>query len=211
MSFIEMHNVSKVIKGHQLIKDVSLSIEEHEIIALEGINGSGKTLMLKALLGLIKTDGQITVAGKSVQPKLKYPIRAGILIENPSVINDLTAQQNLELLAALQSGIDTTMITDLLVSFDLGQVGNQKVKKFSLGMKQKLGIAQALLGSNRLIVLDEPTNALDEASIERLVSLIRRVRDGGSTFVIASHDRDFVKKIADRRFNVKAGVVSEAI
>lgn len=211
MSFIKMHNVSKVIKGHQLLQDVSLSIEEHEIIALEGINGSGKTLMLKAMLGLIKTDGQITVMGESVQPKLKYPIRAGILIENPSVINDLTAQQNLELLAALQSGIDTTMITDLLVSFDLGQVGNQKVKKFSLGMKQKLGIAQALLGSNPLIVLDEPTNALDEASIERLVGLIQRVRDDGSTFVIASHDRDFVKKIADRRFNVKAGVVSEAI
>ena len=211
MSFIEMQNVSKVIKGHQLLQNVSLSIEEHEIIALEGINGSGKTLMLKAMLGLIKTDGQITVAGESVQPKLKYPIRAGILIENPSVINDLTAQQNLELLAALQSGIDTTMITDLLVSFDLGQVGNQKVKKFSLGMKQKLGIAQALLGSNPLIVLDEPTNALDEASIERLVGLIQRVRDGGSTFVIASHDRDFVTEIADRRFNVKAGVVSEAI
>ncbi|KRM71879.1 ATP-binding cassette domain-containing protein [Lacticaseibacillus brantae] len=211
MSFIEMHNVSKVIKGHQLLQDVSLSIEEHQIIALEGINGSGKTLMLKAMLGLIKTDGQITVAGGSVQPKLKYPIRAGILIENPSVINDLTAQQNLALLAALQSGIDTMMITDLLVSFDLGQVGNQKVKKFSLGMKQKLGIAQALLGSNPLIVLDEPTNALDEASIDRLVSLIQSVQDGGSTFVIASHDRDFVEKIADRRFNVKAGVVSEAI
>ncbi|ABJ59405.1 ATP-binding cassette domain-containing protein [Lactobacillus delbrueckii] len=204
--FIELKNVNKVISGRQLLSQVNCEIEAGQIAVFEGINGSGKTLTLKTILGLMKVDGEVLVAGKQVKPQDAYPVKAGILIENPSLITDFTATQNME----LDEHISATEIAELLKYFDLSRFPNEKVKKFSLGMKQKLGIAEAFLGSYPLIVLDEPTNALDSDSIDKLVDLIKLRQSKGCTFVIASHDRDFVEQVATKRFKVEEGVVHEA-
>ncbi len=179
MGLIELHQVAKTIKRRQLLHHVEASIERGSITTLEGINGSGKTLILKALLGLITVTGQVVVAGKTVSPQEAYPIKAGILIENPSLIDDFTAMKNLELLARLDPTIQPQQLDDLLTYFELTRFPTQKVRKFSLGMKQKLGIAEAFLGGYPLIVLDEPTNALDHDSIIKLIDLIQRFNANG--------------------------------
>ncbi|MFD1472841.1 ATP-binding cassette domain-containing protein [Companilactobacillus mishanensis] len=207
MNFIELDSVTKTTKKRNLLNQVSFKIQKGEIVTLEGINGSGKTLILKAILGLIHTSGQISVANSQVRVENKYPIEAGILIENPSLIEGFNAFQNLELLAKLQPRIERYEIYDLLRIFHLDKAGNEKVRKFSLGMKQKLGIAQALLGQNELIVLDEPTNALDKGSIADLITIIKEINESGSTFIIATHDSKFIDEISTRRLYVKDGEV----
>ena len=211
MTFIELHQVAKVIKHRQLLHQVNAKIDRGNIATLEGINGSGKTLILKALLGLISVTGNVTVAGKNVRTQDDYPIKAGILIENPSLIDDFTAAKNLELLARLDPNIQSSQIQDLLTYFDLTRFPKQKVRKFSLGMKQKLGIAEAFLGGYPLIVLDEPTNALDHDAIGKLVKLIHDYHAKGATFIIASHDHDFVEQVATQKLLVKEGTISDAL
>ena len=208
MGFIELKQVGKIVKRRPLLHDVSADIPEGSITVLEGINGSGKTLILKAILGLINTSGEVIVNGKKMKVQEPYPIKAGILIENPSLIEEFTAHKNLELLAKLDLDIQEKQINDLLAYFDLTRFPKQKVKKFSLGMKQKLGIAQAFLGAYPLIVLDEPTNALDHESIGKLIRLIDGYNRKGSTFVIASHDHEFVNKVATQKLYVQEGTIN---
>lgn len=145
--------------------------------------------------------------GNWLKLRILIPLKPGILIENPSLIEDFTAYRNLELLAKLDPRINLQEIDKLLTDFDLAQVPKQKVKKFSLGMKQKLGIAQAFLGSYPLIVLDEPTNALDQDSIQKLIALIHDYNQKGVTFIIASHDQNFVDEVATQKFLVKEGTI----
>ena len=208
MNLIELKQVGKKVKGRSLLHDINANILENSIAVLEGINGSGKTLILKALLGLITVTGEVKVRGKKMKVQDPYPIKAGILIENPSLIEDFNAYKNLELLAKLDPNIQEKQITELLEYFDLTRFPKQKVKKFSLGMKQKLGIAQAFLGAYPLIVLDEPTNALDHESIAKLVKLITKYNRAGSTFVIASHDHEFVNKVATQKLYVQEGTIN---
>ncbi|MDF7638422.1 ATP-binding cassette domain-containing protein [Lactobacillus sp. ESL0791] len=208
MSFIELKQVGKIVKKRPLLHDINAQIDQNEITVLEGINGSGKTLILKAILGLIKVTGEVIVAGKQVKVEEPYPVKAGILIENPSLIGDLTAYQNMALLAKLDKSIKAGELNRLLDYFDLSSFPKQKVKKFSLGMKQKLGIAQALLGKYPLVVLDEPTNALDVKSVDKLINIITEYSHNGSTFIIASHDRDFIEQIATKRLIVEEGTIS---
>ena len=207
MSFIELKNVEKTKRGRKLLSNINLQIDKGEIATIQGINGSGKTLLLKAILGILKTTGEVKVANQIVTPKDKFPIKAGILIENPSVINEFSAYKNLDLLAKLDSNILEKDILELLEYFDLP---NDKVKNFSLGMKQKFGISQAFLGKYPLIILDEPTNALDDDSIQKLVNLIKQYNEKYSTtFVIVSHDKDFVKEISTKQFIIEEGRIHE--
>jgi len=207
MALIELENVSKTISGKKLLNEVSFSVEKGTITTLEGINGSGKTLILRAVLGLMKVSGKVIVAQTNVLVSGRYPVRAGVLIESPSLLTEFSALKNLQLIADLLGDVDDEAIKELLVQFDLPTDKKTKVKKFSLGMKQKLGIAQAMLGGCDLIVLDEPTNALDEESIAKLIVTIERLRANGSTFLITSHDRDFIEAITTRRIGVRDGAV----
>ncbi|WKB49916.1 ATP-binding cassette domain-containing protein (plasmid) [Lactococcus lactis subsp. lactis] len=209
--FIELNQVSKEVKNRKLLSDVSFQVEKQEIVALEGINGSGKTLILEAVLGLMKVSGTVKVMDHVVRVQDPYPIKAGVMIENPSLIEDFTAYQNLELLRRLEPEVvDSKQIVELLEYFELNRFPKQKVKKFSLGMKQKLGIAQAMLGAHPLIVLDEPTNALDTKSLEKLKALILDYSHRGCTFMIASHDHEFLQSIATKHILVKEGKAIEA-
>ncbi|MGQ5708950.1 ATP-binding cassette domain-containing protein [Lactobacillus sp. PSON] len=207
MSYIELKNVEKTTKRRKLLSNINLNIDKGEIATIQGINGSGKTLLLKAILGILKTTGEVKVADQIVTPKDKFPVKAGILIENPSVINEFSAYKNLDLLAKLDSNIKEKDFLELLGYFNLP---DEKVKNFSLGMKQKLGISQAFVGKYSLIILDEPTNALDDESIQKLVDLIKRYNQKyGTTFIIVSHDKDFVNEVSTKKLYIKEGQVYE--
>lgn len=209
MAFIRLKNVSKKVKNRLLLNNVSLSIPKGSIATLEGINGSGKTVLLKAILGLIKTSGEIYVTEKKVLPNEKYPIKAGILIENPAVVETMSAYKNLELLKVLQDEVSHEDIDNVLKEMNLEHTQDEKVKNFSLGMKQKLGIGQAMLGNHPLIILDEPTNALDRESLVKLISYIKRVNEKGTTFIIASHDHEFINEVTTKRFLMREGAIVE--
>lgn len=209
MAFIKLKNVSKKVKNRLLLNNVSLSIPKGSIATLEGINGSGKTVLLKAILGLIKTSGEIYVTEKKVLPNERYPIKAGILIENPAVVETMSAYKNLELLKVLQDEVSNEDIYDILKEMNLEHTQDEKVKNFSLGMKQKLGIGQAMLGNHPLIILDEPTNALDRESLVKLISYIKRVNEKGTTFIIASHDHEFINEVTTKRFLMREGAIVE--
>lgn len=209
MAYIRLKNESKKVKNRLLLNNVSLSIPKGSIATLEGINGSGKTVLLKAILGLLKTSGEIYVTEKKVLPNERYPIKAGILIENPAVVETMSAYKNLELLKVLQDEVSNEDIYDILKEMNLEHTQDEKVKNFSLGMKQKLGIGQAMLGNHPLIILDEPTNALDRESLVKLISYIKRVNEKGTTFIIASHDHEFINEVTTKRFLMREGAIVE--
>ncbi|WP_367295406.1 ATP-binding cassette domain-containing protein [Levilactobacillus yonginensis] len=209
MTLIQLSMISKTIRRQPVLRDVSFTVEQQSITTLEGINGSGKTLVLKAMLGLVKTRGRVTVNDIPLRTGQRYPVQAGILIEAPGFIEEFSAYKNLKLLANLMPGVTNQDIVQLLHQFQLPRDNGAKVKHFSLGMKQKLGIAQATLGQSELIVLDEPTNALDTESVVALITYLQSLKAAGSTLVVASHDHEFVSAISDKRILVEAGTAYE--
>ena len=192
--------------GKQLgIKDVSLQIPKGAIYGLLGPNGSGKSTTLKMLTGLIKpSEGNITVFGERWQRK--HLQRIGSLIESPALYGNLTAYENLLIHAKLR-GIPHTEIDEVLELIDLKQTGHKLASKFSLGMRQRLGIAIALLGNPDLLILDEPTNGLDPLGMEELRKLIRTFPQRGMTVILSSHLLSEVAQLVDHIGIINHGVL----
>ena len=173
-------------------------------MGLTGVNGSGKTMLLRAIAGLIRTSGRITIGG-AVTGSDAFARDTGVLIENPAFLNDFSGFENLKLLAMLQDGVTDNDIREALVSTGLDPEDGRTFKKYSLGMKERLGIAQAILKKPRLILLDEPTNGVDRDGIQMLVKLMKNLKQDGCTIIIASHDREFLKAVADVSYEMERG------
>lgn len=207
---IKLENVSKTIKGKTLLDNVSLDLHGGMIYGLQGKNGSGKTLLLKAMCGLlIPTEGTVTVGDDRLGIDSDFPKDVGVLIENPGFISGYTAYKNLKVLAEIKNKIQEQDILAILDEVGLAECGKKKYRNFSLGMKQKLGIAAALMENPKLILLDEPTNALDEKSVENLMRILKRRKEEGALIVIASHDKEELEALADKIYLVEEGKVSE--
>lgn len=194
---IQFKEVNKVIKKEVVLNNISLDLRMGHTYGLTGINGSGKTMLLRLIAGLIKpTDGQVTVANRPVKLG-KVPVTVGALIESPNFINEFTGRENLKLLSFLDDDpyMIQEQINSTLVSVGLNPDDRRLFGKYSLGMKQRLGIAQAIIGKPEIILLDEPTNALDELGINQLVDIVKKMQQSAITLVIASHDKKFLKKV----------------
>ncbi|OWP59559.1 ATP-binding cassette domain-containing protein [Bacillus velezensis] len=202
---MELKDVSKKIKNDYVLKDINLSLEKGKIYGFEGINGSGKTMLFRAILGLIKVEGSISINNEVISFDKKYPVPTGILIENPSLIEEFSATKNLRLIAALQEDVGIGEIKKTLELVGLNSNDNKKIKKYSLGMKQKLGLAQAFIGKKELIVLDEPTIALDHKSVDHLKNILLEFKNQGKTILIACHDNEFLTSLSDETFEIKQG------
>lgn len=202
--YIKVENISKKIKGNLVLDDVNFSLKENLIMGLTGANGSGKTMLLRAIAGLIRTSGRITIGG-AVTGSDAFARDTGVLIENPAFLNDFSGFENLKLLAMLQDGVTDNDIREALVSTGLDPEDGRTFKKYSLGMKERLGIAQAILKKPRLILLDEPTNGVDRDGIQMLVKLMKDLKQDGCTIIIASHDREFLKAVADVSYEMERG------
>ena len=192
---LETKNLSKEYKNQKAVDNVSLNIERNTIYGLLGPNGAGKSTILKMIVGLLKpTDGEIIFNGNILERKdLKY---IGSLIESPSLYGNLTAEENLTVYTKLL-GIPKTRIKEVLDIVDLKNTGKKRASQFSMGMKQRLGIAIALLNNPKLLILDEPTNGLDPFGIQELRNLISSFPKKGIT-VISSHILSEVSQVVDK-------------
>lgn len=204
MDYIRLKDVYKTMKGTQVLKGVNLTVEQGDIVGIRGINGSGKTMVLRAIAGLIRVDGSVEIGGKKMEPG-ECPKDIGVLIEMPGFLPEFTGKKNLQLLGMLQEGVTEEDIEEAMNAVGLNPKDRRHYKKYSLGMKERLGIAQAILKKPKLILLDEPTNGIDSDGIQMLEELLRRLKEEGSTIVVTSHDRDFLDAVTSQCYEMKEG------
>lgn len=195
---IRLENVSKTIKGRTVIDKVSLYFKEGTVYGLKGINGSGKTMLMRLISGLIyPTEGKVFVGGKQLGKDISFPEDMGVLIENPAFLNNYTGFENLCLLAALNGKIGKKEITDTLKKVGLNPDDKRKYRKYSLGMKQRLGIAASIMENPRILVLDEPLNALDTDGISLFTKIIEEEKKKGTLIILSCHEEEKLRQYAD--------------
>ena len=204
---LDVADLSKKYGERMALSHANFEVPMGSICGFVGPNGSGKTTTIRMLLGLIKpTTGSGHVLGESITEPEKYLPNVGAMIEGPAFYPALTGAQNLAVLAKL-GGFDTKKIQELLELVDLGDRGNSKYKTYSLGMKQRLGIAASLLPNPKLLVLDEPTNGLDPAGIQEVRNLLRKLADAGTTVFVSSHLLSEIEMISDHLVMLRLGKV----
>ena len=205
---IEVKNATKIIKGAVILKNVELELEGGKIYGLQGPNGGGKTMLMRLICGLIRpTEGEVYIDGKLLGKQIDFPPSLGLLIENPVFLPGYTGLKNLEMLAQLQERVGTEQVRKTIEDVGLEPDDKRKYRKYSLGMKQRLGIASAIMERPDLILLDEPTNALDETGVEQICQLIHRERDRGALVIMACHDAAVLESLSDEIFKVYDGKV----
>lgn len=195
---ISIEHVTKKIKDATVLKDICLEMKGGTVYGLQGKNGSGKTMLMRAISGLIRpTSGRIVINGEQLHKNISIPRSIGLLLENPSLLPEYDASQNLKLLAKMQGGVPEEEIRQLIRDVGLEDAGHKKVEKYSLGMKQRLGIAAAILGSPDIILLDEPINAIDGEGVEEIRSLILSLKNEKRIIIVACHDKEEMNLLAD--------------
>lgn len=208
MMYIEIKNVNKRIKNKDVLKNISLQYDKGSINGLIGANGSGKSMLFRAICGLIKIDsGEIKINNQIVRFNEQLPISTGLILEHPGFLGNETALENLKYLANLNNNYDEKYILYLLDRFCILENKDQKVKTFSLGMRQKLGVIQALMEHQELIVLDEPTNGLDKRSVAQFIDIVQELKLQGTTFLIASHNEYEIKELCDTITEIEEGQI----
>lgn len=205
---IVLDQVTKVLGGNTVIDHVSCEIPAGQITGLKGINGSGKTMLMRLIAGLIyPTSGQIIVDGKVLGKDISFPPSLGVMLENPSFLNTYSGADNLKLLMGMNHKVDDQEICDVLMRVGLGDGGRKKYRSFSLGMKQRLGIAAAILEKPDILLLDEPTNALDADGVELIKKIIREEKERGATIIISCHDAEILTDLADQIICIASGKI----
>ncbi|AUJ87129.1 multidrug ABC transporter ATP-binding protein [Enterococcus sp. CR-Ec1] len=203
-SVIQLDNVSMKFKKHIIFEDLYFQCQANEIIGIVGENGSGKSVLFKLISGFIIPDkGNISVNGINITRNNALPDKLGVLIEEPSFLEDITGFENLKLLSSIKNEISDADIFEILSEVGLIDRKDEKVKHYSLGMKKKLGIAQAIMEKQEVILLDEPMNALDEESVEKMRSLFKKIATKGATILIASHNKEDINKLCDKVYRIK--------
>lgn len=209
MSYLELRNVTKVIGPETVLDAVSFEVLRGQAVGLEGRNGSGKTMAMRVACGLIRpTEGAAFVDGKMLWQDVSFPPSVGLLIEAPALLDSYSARKNLELLASIRGVATTQDITRSLERVGLDPHDRRHVRKYSLGMKQRAGIAMALMEAPDLLVLDEPTNALDEGTRAELARIISEERGRGAAVLLSSHDSDFLRVTCDVVYHMELGHVT---
>ncbi len=204
--YIEIKNVNKTIKKAPILRDINLLFEGGKVYGLKGKNGSGKTMLMRAICGLITPEsGTIDINGKILGKDISFPESIGVLIENPSFISNYTGFKNLKVLASIQGKITDDRIREALEEIGLDPDDKRTFKKYSLGMKQKLGIAAAIMEKPDIVILDEPINALDEASVGNVREILARQKQRGAVIIIACHDKSELEALSDEIIEISEG------
>lgn len=201
---IIMKDISKVIKKNIILRNINLNMIGGKIYGLIGTNGSGKTMLMRILAGLIRpSEGEIIVNGHRVEYGKKLYFDMGVIIEKPEFFNDLTGMENLEMLAKLKGKIGKDEMIDAMNRVQLDPNNEKKVKEYSLGMRQRLGIAQAIMEDPEVLILDEVTNALDEEGIKMVYEVLNEEKKKGKIIIISSHNRIDIDTLCDEIYLVK--------
>lgn len=205
MNTLEAVGLKKTIKGVTVLEDINLSLEGGKVYTFQGENGCGKTMLFRVLSGLSKpTEGKILYNGEVLTPQSRLP-KIGIILENASLFPQFTAYQNLLYLAQINKYIGPKEIEDALHRVGLDPKDKRTVRKFSLGMKKRLVVAQAIMESPDFLLLDEPTNAIDAKGVELVHRIIREEAQRGAVILMASHITQDVSGLADIRYRMEGG------
>lgn len=205
---IEIRNVSKLFNGVDIIKDVNMNFESNKIYGLIGRNGSGKSVLLKMLCGFYDTTkGEILFDGVNVIKHKTFPPNTRALIEKPFFLPDLTGYENLELLASIQKKIGRDEILLALEKVKLIEEKDKKFSKYSLGMKQKLGIAQVLMENPTIMIFDEPFNGIEEKTANELRNVLKEEAKKNKIIIIASHIKDDIDNLCDEVYKLDNGII----
>ena len=205
---IEINNVWKKIGRTEVLKDINLEFEGGKIYGLRGKNGSGKTMLMRAICGLITvTKGEIIINGKQLGRDMSFPNSIGVLIENPAFIDNFSGYRNLKALADINHIIGEEEIRNTIKLVGLDPDDKKKFKKYSLGMKQRLGIAAAIMEKPEIILLDEPINALDEKGVEEIREILFGLRSEERIIIVACHDREELEALSDEIIEIYEGSV----
>lgn len=205
---IKIANVTKKFGENKVLDDVNLIFEPGKIYGIQGKNGSGKTMLMRAISGLLSlNEGEVEVFGEVIGVDRDFPKSAGILIEHPGLLPEISGFENLKTVMSINKIVSDDEIKKAMSNFDLDPNSNLKVKKYSLGMKQKVGILMAILEKPQVVILDEPTNGLDEASVEKFKDMILNLKDDSRVIIVASHDREGLEEISDEIIKMELGRV----
>lgn len=214
MTEIEVKNLCKTINKNMVLDNINLHMVSGQVYGFQGINGSGKTMFMRALIGLIHpTSGKILIDQKELGKDMDFPKSIGFLLENPTFLDMYSGPDNLRLLAGVDNNISADMINkeidSLIEEVGLKSAGNKKYKKYSLGMKQRLGIAAAVLGNPDIVVLDEPTNALDDDGKDMVKRIVKMQKERGALVIISCHEIQTLEELSDEIIRLREGRICE--
>lgn len=205
---INVDNVSLVLNKYQILDNVSISAKKGEAVGLVGGNGSGKTMLMKCICGFnTMFTGEITVNGKIIGKDVEFAPNTGFIIETPGFVPYMTGYENLKVLAGIKKIIDKNKIREFIEFVGLDPDNKKSVKKYSLGMRQRLGIAQALMENPDILILDEPFNGLDKAMTARVRDVLVEEKKKGKTIILASHNEHDINYICDRIYEIDGGKI----
>ncbi len=204
---IRLEHVQKEIRKNKVLDDINLEFKSGAIYGLKGKNGSGKTMMMRAICGLIKCKGVISIDGEVLGKDISFPRSIGALIENPAFIGAYSGMKNLQVLADIQKRIGDKEIAEVIEAVGLDPKDNRAYRKYSLGMKQRLGIAAAIMEKPDIIILDEPINALDQSGVEQVRKLLFQLRDEGKLIIVACHDNEELNLLASNIIRIEEGKI----
>ena len=206
---VSVRNITKTFGRECVLNGISRDFEKGKIHGIVGNNGSGKTVLMKCICGfLLPDEGIVLVNGKRVGIDMDFPPDLGIIIETPGFLPGLSALRNLEILASLNKKTGLSDIADSIRQVGLDPTDKKPVGKYSLGMRQRLGIAQAIMENPSLLILDEPLNGLDKQGVIEMRKLIKGLKDDGKTVILASHNQMDIDELCDTVCEMDAGIMT---
>ena len=207
---IKVQNISLTIKKTEILKSISIEFERGKIHGLIGRNGSGKTMLMKCICGFVRpTEGTVSVAGKQIGKDCDFPENVGIIIETPGFIPYYSGYKNLKLLADLNKKIGKEDIRNSMTKVGLDPDLKRHVRKYSLGMRQRLGLSQAIMENPDLLILDEPMNGLDKDGVADMRKYLLDLKEQGKTILIASHSSEDIAVLCDTVCEMDKGVLTQ--
>lgn len=208
--YIELTKVRKCFHGEEVLQELDFQVERGKAYGIAGNNGSGKTVLMKCICGFLPvTQGLIRVGGKYIGKEIDFPESLGAIIETPGFLNHLSGRKNLEILADLRGNLTGRDISVALLRVGLNPGLTKPVAKYSLGMRQRLGIAQAIMEDPKLLILDEPFNGLDKHGVKEIRALLLEEKEKGKTILLSSHNSEDLRILCDRIFEMDAGALKE--
>lgn len=210
LPYIEIEHVTKKFKEDTVLHDINISMEQGRVYGFSGNNGSGKTVLMKCICGFLPvTEGTIRVNGKAIGREIDFPENVGVIIETPGFLTNLSGMRNLEILAALRGKIGRKEIAYAIRKAGLEPSLRKSVSKYSLGMRQRLGIAQAIMEDPEFLILDEPFNGLDKHGVADIRKLLLELKGQGKTIILASHNSEDIRILCDKVYEMDGGRMRE--
>lgn len=205
---IQIEQVSKSFQGREVLKNISCELNWGQVYGIVGNNGSGKTVLMKCICGLLPYDeGSIRVNGKKIGKDVDFPEDMGMIIESPGFLPGMTGIKNLKILAAVNHRVQESQIRETMRVVGLDPNLKQPVGKYSLGMRQRLGIAQAIMENQSILILDEPMNGLDNKGVDEIRKLILDLKKEGRSIILASHNREDIQILCDQVYEMDNGKI----